>query len=132
MVWYGPSAEQCKQRGKNKQEWLAPIDCKTQSESVFRHTSVHIKVHTPWWVGGTWCALHTEGNAHETEDLRLLYPPVREVTLQAQGPRAAVGEGQSTSCTGRTWPMAMAVVLLCVDPSQSRETGKVWGLSWCN
>ena len=46
-------------------------------------------------------------------------------------PLPAVGEEPPTAgmeCPlGRTWPMARAVALLCVDPTQSNETGTVGG-----
>ena len=52
----------------------------------------------------------------------------------SRGPIAAVGEGSPTACMGclpgRTWPMAMAVALLRVDPTQSCETGRVRRLRW--
>ena len=32
----------------------------------------------------------------------------------------------------RTWPTARTVAFLCVDPTQSTETGKVCGLCWHN
>ena len=50
--------------------------------------------------------------------------------------RRPKGEGcrrHGVSCLlGRTWPMARAVALLCVDPRQSSATRKVWGLGWHN
>ena len=39
---------------------------------------------------------------------------------------------QSELPFGRTWPTAMVVALLCVDPPQSHETGTVRGLRWHN
>ena len=57
------------------------------------------------------------------------HPTPESVLMRADAGSPTAGMGCPL---GRTWPMARAVALLCVDPTQNSETGTVWGLRWHN
>ena len=75
-------------------------------------------------------------NKGQMRDRTMLCRLCTQLVLQSPPPptKAAVGEGSSTASMGcplgRTWPTARAVALLCVDPTQSSESGTVQRLCW--